>query len=590
MYIYVVEKTKGVIFMRLSNMLLKTLKNPPKDSEMPSHQYLIRGGYLNQVSSGIYTYLPLGFKVKTKIENIIRDEMIKAGSQEVSMPVVHPAKLWKKTNRFNDVGKELLRFQDRRGKDHVLAMTHEETAVDIFKQNISSYKELPFSIFHFQTKFRDELRSRAGLLRVREFVMKDAYSYHRDQESLDKKYKEFYKAYENIFNRVGLKDFVSVESAVGAMGGDKAHEFIAINEMGEDSIIRCSDCDYRANIEVAEGKIKEYKEEPKELKKVETPNTKTIEEVAGYLDIPVHKTAKAVFYKKDKEIYFIIIRGDLEVSENKVTELVGKQELEYATDEDIRKIGAEPGYASPIDIEKNDNLKILIDESVIKDNNLVTGANEKGFHYKNFNVERDLNEDNYEIVSVYEVEEGHKCSKCGGELQIENGIEIGNIFQLGYKYSKSTDTTYLNEQGKAENFLMASYGIGVGRLLATIIEDNHDDYGPIWPISVAPFEVHISALNLSKDAVKEEANKLYKDLKDIGVDVVFDDRDERAGVQFNDADLIGAPIRLLVSKRNINDNVVEMKKRSENDAEKIDRDKVLEIVKKTIKEEYKKLG
>ncbi|TYB31503.1 MAG: proline--tRNA ligase [Candidatus Mcinerneyibacterium aminivorans] len=573
--------------MRMNNLLLKTRKNPPKNSEMPSHQFLIRGGYINQVSSGIYTYLPLGFKVKTNIENIIREEMNKINGQEISMPVVHPAELWKATKRFDEVGKELLRFKDRRGKDHVIAMTHEETAVDLFKQNISSYKELPFTVYHFQTKFRDELRSRGGLLRVREFTMKDAYSYHRNQESLEKTYSQVHKAYENMFKRAGLNDFVSVESAVGAMGGNKAHEFIAINEMGEDSIIRCTDCSYRANIEVGETAIKDYPEEPKKLEKIHTPEAKTIDDLCKFLDISREKTAKAVFFKNDEKIYFLLIRGDLEINENKIKEALKVPELSYAEEEDIKSIGAEPGYASPIGIN-NENVEIYIDESLMNTNNLVTGANETNYHYKNFNIKRDLDKNKYEVVSIYKVKDGDKCPRCNGTLKFENGIEIGNIFQLGYKYSKSTNTTYLDENGKAQNFIMASYGIGIGRLMATIIEDNHDEYGPIWPITVSPFDVHIVAINLDNKKVKNEAEKIYRKLKENNINVIFDDRDERAGVQFNDADLIGAPFRLTVSSRNLKDSKIEFKRRDEDNSQKLDKSNIIKEIIDKVEKEYDK--
>ena len=574
--------------MKMNNLLLKTRKNPPKDSEMISHQYLIRGGYVNQVASGIYTFLPLGFKIKTKIENIIREEMNKSGGQEVSMPVVHPGKLWKLTKRFYEVGNELLRFKDRRGKDHVLAMTHEETAVDIFRQNISSYKELPFIIYHFQTKFRDEPRSRGGLLRVREFTMKDAYSYHKNQKSLDKTYWELHEAYENIFRKNGLNDFISVESAVGSMGGNSAHEFIAINNQGEDSIIRCDSCNYRANVEVAESRIESYKENPDKLEEIHTPNTKTIKELSEFLDIPEHKTAKAVFLKDEDKIIFILIRGDLNINENKVMEATKVPELIYASDEEIKNIGAAPGFASPIGLESSENLEILIDESILNSNNLVTGANKKDYHYKNFNIERDLDKSNYKIVSVYESREGDSCPKCDGILHVENGIEIGNIFQLGYKYSKSTNSTYLDKDGEEKHFLMCSYGIGIGRLMATIIEDNHDNYGPIWPITVSPYEVHIVAINLDNDEVKKEADNLYSTLIDNNIDVIYDDRNERAGVQFNDADLLGVPLRLVVSSRNLKDNKIEFSYRGEKETQKIDREKIVDFIKNKIAEEYKK--
>lgn len=573
--------------MRMSQLAGRRLKEDPKDAQMISHKYLIRGGYIRQLSTGIYSFLPIGYKIKQKVEQIIREEMNLVDGQEVLMPVVHPADLWRETGRYDAIGSELLRFKDRTDKDNVLAMTHEEAAVQCIRNDVSSYKQLPFMIYQFQTKFRDEPRSRGGLIRVREFTMKDAYSFHASQNCLESYYQKVFDAYMRVFKRAGLKEYISVESDTGIMGGGKAHEFMSINDHGEDTLIICPKCGYRANKEVAEGIITHYPEAPKKLEKVATPNVTTIEEVAALLQLPTHRTAKAVFYKTaENKLVFAVIRGDLEVNETKLKKILQSKDLAFANDEDIRAIGAVPGYASPLAID-NKKVRVLIDESVEKSNNLVCGANEKDFHYFNFNLS-DLEKGTYEIVQMAAVRDGDGCVECNTALTVKKGIEIGNIFQLGLKYSVPMNATFLDEEGKSKPMIMASYGIGVGRLIATVIEDNHDDYGPIWPMSVAPYEVQLCGLNMNKDNTKEKAEQLYKDLQVAGLDVLFDDRDERPGVQFNDADLIGVPVRVIISPKTLENGSVELKLRGVKDATIVPIGDIVEKVKTLVESEKAK--
>ena len=572
--------------MKLSKFVGKRLKEAPKDAVMPSHVFLVRGAYVKQLAAGIYSMLPLGHRVKSKIENIIRNEMNKIEGQEVSMPVIHPADIWKETNRYFDIGDELLRFKDRTGKEHVLAMTHEEASVHLVKNNVSSYKQLPFMIYQIQTKFRDEARSRGGLIRVREFTMKDAYSFHETNEDLERYYNIVHESYMRIFKKSGLNNFISVESDTGIMGGGKAHEFMALNDAGEDTLFICPKCGYKANKEIAQSIIENYPEEEKQLEKVETPDKKTIEEVADFLNLPKRKILKTVIYKLETQLVFAIIRGDLDINETKLKKILKSKDLKFATDDEIMSVGAVPGFASPLNLDKD--VIIIADNSVVSSNNLVCGANEMNYHYKNFNLKRDLNESKYIVADIYSVKEHDKCINCGNELDLKRGIEIGNIFQLGTKYSKPMHATFLDKSGKEQYFIMASYGIGVGRLMATIIEEHHDKFGPIWPITVAPFEVHLNGLNLKKGDTKEKCDTLYNEMLQNGIDVIYDDRDERPGVQFNDADLIGVPFRIIVSPKTLSEDEVEFKKRGEKDSIRLSFDQVIPFLKEKIEAEYKK--
>lgn len=571
--------------MRYSQLLTQTLREVPADAEAISHQLALRAGLIRSLASGIFSFLPLGLRVKRKIEQILREEMERADCFEISMPVVQPAEIWRESGRWNDVGQEMMRMKDRADRDMCLAMTHEEAVTDLARHMVQSYRQLPLSAFQLQTKFRDEPRSRGGLIRVREFTMKDGYSFHTDQAGLDAYYPRMYEAYQRIFERAGLGDHViAVESDPGMMGGTEAHEFMYLNPGGEDTLLLCDSCGYRANRQVATYEREAIEaEDEKPLQKVATPNCKTIEEVASFLNVPQSKTAKAVFLigtiSGEEKFIFAVLRGDHELNETKLANVVKAQALRPATDEEITAVGAVPGYASPMAVK---NAIVVIDEAIAKGTNFVSGANEEGHHYLNVNVGRDFDPDI--VTDLIAVEKGMPCPVCGTPLDSTRGIEVGNIFKLGTKYSDSMGAKVLDENGKAQSIVMGCYGIGVGRLLACIIEAHHDDHGIIWPISVAPFEVQIVVLTGRKPAGElKAAEKLYGELKSAGLEVLLDDRDERAGVKFNDADLIGIPIRLTVGSRGLANGQIEMKLRHENDRTDVPLDQVIESVKDEVR-------
>ena len=571
--------------MRYSQLLTQTLREVPADAEAISHQLALRAGLIRSLASGIFSFLPLGLRVKRKIEQILREEMERADCFEISMPVVQPAEIWHESGRWNDVGPEMMRMKDRADRDMCLAMTHEEAVTDLARHMVQSYRQLPLSAFQLQTKFRDEPRSRGGLIRVREFTMKDGYSFHIDQAGLDAYYPRMHEAYQRIFERAGLGEHViSVESDPGMMGGTEAHEFMYLNPSGEDTLLLCDSCGYRANRQVATYEREAIEaESEKPLQKVATPNCKTIEEVASFLNVPQSKTAKAVFLigtiSGEEKFIFAVLRGDHELNETKLANAVKAQVLRPATDEEIIAVGAVPGYASPMAVK---NAIVVVDEAIAKGTNFVSGANEEGYHCLNVNVGRDF--DPNIVTDLIAVEKGMPCPECGAPLDSTRGIEVGNIFKLGTKYSDSMGAKVLDENGKAQALVMGCYGIGVGRLLACIIEAHHDDHGIIWPISVAPFEVQIVVLTGRKPAGElEAAEKLYEQLKAAGLDVLLDDRDERAGVKFNDADLIGIPIRLTVGSRGLANGQIEMKLRHENDRTDVPLDQVIERVRCEVK-------
>ena len=571
--------------MRYSQLLTQTLRELPADAEAISHQLALRAGLIRPLASGIFSFLPLGLRVKRNIEQILREEMERADCFEISMPVVQPAEIWRESGRWDDVGQEMMRVKDRADRDMCLAMTHEEAVTDLARHMVQSYRQLPLSAFQLQTKFRDEPRSRGGLIRVREFTMKDGYSFHINQAGLDAYYPRMYEAYQRIFERAGLgDDVIAVESDPGMMGGTEAHEFMYLNPGGEDTLLLCDTCGYRANRQVATYKREAIEaESEKPLQKVATPNCKTIEEVASFLDVPQSKTAKAVFLigtiNGEDKFIFAVLRGDHELNETKLANVVKAQALRPATDEEITAVGAVPGYASPMAVK---NAIVVADKAIAKGTNFVSGANEEGYHCLNVNVGRDFDPDI--VTDLIAVEKGMPCPECETPLNSTRGIEVGNIFKLGTKYSDSMGAKVLDENGKMQPLVMGCYGIGVGRLLACIIEAHHDDHGIIWPISVAPFEVQIVVLTGRKPAGElEAAEKLYGQLKAAGLDVLLDDRDERAGVKFNDADLIGIPIRLTVGSRGLANGQVEMKLRHENDRSDVPLDQVIERVKCEVK-------
>ena len=566
--------------MRMSQLVGRTVREAPKDATTVSHKFLIRGGYVKPVSAGIYSLLPLGKRIVDKIERIIREEMNTIGGQEVLMPVVLPAELWKESGRYDSVGQELLRFKDRNEKEMILAMTHEEAVVHLVRNDVNSYKQLPMMLYHIQTKYRDEARPRAGMIRVREFTMKDAYSFHADEKCLDSYYNKVYKAYENIFRKVGLAECLSIESDPGMIGGNVSHEFMAVAECGEDVIFSSPDGTYKANRDVATAAWKFTKEEMLELEKVSTPGRESIEDVTEFLGVKPENTGKAVFFTDaEGELVFAMIRGDFDVNESKLKKILNTTTLAYADDDAIRSCGAEPGYASPLAIDP-DKVRVVVDKSVAGSSNLIVGANEKDWHYKNFNLERDLPD--AEVADIATVREGDPCPVTGQPLQMKRGIEVGNIFKLGTKYAEPMNCTFLDANGKARYMVMGCYGIGVGRTMAAVVEQSHDNFGPVWPVAIAPYHVHVCALNINKDEVKETAEKLYKNLTGAGIETLYDDRGEKAGSMFNDADLAGIPFRVIVSPKTLQEGKVEFRTRAERNGELLDTDTAAEIIRNRI--------
>lgn len=574
--------------MRMSQMVGRRIKEDPKDAKIASHKLLVRGGFVRAVSAGIYSLLPMGYRIVEKIEKIVREEMNRIDGQEVRLPLVLPAELWEESGRFASVGSELLRFRDRNGKNMVLGMTHEEAMVQLVRTEVTSYKQLPVMTYQFQLKYRDEARPRAGLIRVREFVMKDAYSFHTDQKDLEEYYERAHEAYERVFRRVGLKNVVSIKANSGMMGGNVSHEFMSIADCGEDTIFISPDGkSYKANREIAVSGLKfEKSGEELPLEKVATPGKKTIEEVAEFLNVKPENTGKAVFYSDmEGKLIFVMIRGDFEVNESKLQNHLGLLEIKFATDDQIREAGAVPGYASPVGIDPG-KCRIIIDPSIVGSSNLVVGANEADYHYRNFNYGRDL--DGAEVLDIAMVRDGDPCPVTGEPLQMKRGIEVGNIFQLGTKYSAPMNCNYLDKEGKPHPMVMGCYGIGIGRTMATVAEDSHDDYGPIWPMSIAPYQVQICALNPDKGGVGEAAEKLYQELNTLNVEVLLDDRGEKAGFMFNDADLMGIPFRLTVSPRSLEQGMAEFRLRSCKDTELLPLSDAAKIIAERVKEELKK--
>jgi prolyl-tRNA synthetase len=556
--------------MRMSRAFSTTLREVPADAEIPSHQLLLRAGFISQLGAGIFTYLPLAHRAMTRIENIMREEINGIGGQELTMPVVHPADVWQETGRWSQIGEEMARFKDRTDHDMVLAMTHEEIVTDLARREIQSYRQLPQLIYHIQTKFRDDPRPRAGLIRVREFTMLDSYSLDRDWTGLDEQYQAHYDAYFRIFHRCGLP-VRAVGSDTGMMGGKEAHEYMYLTPVGEDTLMFCDLCDYAANRQVAS--FRKPQPEPEELlpiEKVATPDVATIADLAAFLNISETRTAKAVFFiaemaeSNDSLLIFAVLRGDMTLNETKLVNVIGNankgsvRNLRPAQDEEIATVGAVPGYASPIGINR-ENVLVVTDDLLPHTPNLVAGANEAGFHLRNTNIGRDYEPDI--IADIAQAEDGAPCPHCEGILEAKRGVEVGNIFKLGTRYTEALGATFLDENGKSQPIVMGSYGIGVGRLLACVAEEYHDNYGLIWPVSIAPYPVHLVVLSSKDGSAEETADLLYQDLIDAGLEPYYDDRDERAGVKFNDADLIGLPLRVTVSSRSLEKGGFEFKRR-----------------------------
>ncbi len=544
--------------MKLDKLVGERFKEKPSDCVVESHALMVRGGYIKYVANGIYSsYTPLK-RITRKIEQILREEMDKVDGQEVQFPVVMPASLWEESGRYQSIGKEMARFSDRNDSPLVLGMTHEEAAVQLVREYGQSYNKYPFMIYQIQTKFRDEARPKSGLIRVREFTMKDAYSFHTSQEDLEQYYDKCHKAYERIFARAGIPEVISVASDSGMMGGKISHEFMLLTGIGEDSIAICSECDYKANLEAAENiVINKKSEKVEQLNKVHTPDKHTIEEVCEFLNKDAKNSCKAVVYQRNADDKYIVLflRGDLEVNETKLTNYLGFEIHPAVITEDS---GLNAGFIGPVNL-KGDFI-VLYDRSLKDLNNLVCGANELDYHYTGLDLDRDL--ENVEYHDFAKIQEGGICPKCGKHaITVSRGIEVGNIFQLGTKYTKAMGMTYIDSTGKAQYPIMGCYGIGVGRLAAAICEVCHDDYGPIWPKAIAPYQVHLCAVRSDDQEVKAFADKLYQDLLDKGVEVIYDDRNVSAGIMFSDADLLGVPLRVIVSPRNIKQGVVEIKTR-----------------------------
>lgn len=583
------ESRKRDYTMRLSKMHLKTLREVPNEAELASHILLLRGGMIRKLASGIYGYMPLGWRSIRKIENIIREEMDKSGSQEVLMSAIQPAELWQESKRWFAYGPEMWRVKDRHEREFCLGPTHEEVFTDIVRNEISSHRQLPVNLYQIQTKYRDEARPRFGLMRSREFIMKDAYSFDKDEEGLDESYKEMYETYERIFTRCGLT-FRAVEADTGAIGGSNSHEFTAISEVGESEITYCNACKMAATTEKAEVADECSEEDVKEipLEKIYTPNTKTITEVAQYLDIDEKKTIKALLFvthddQGEKSGYAIaFIRGDRELNEVKLINALGihEHQIEFADEAEIADAtGAVGGFTGPIGLV---NCTVVIDSELTKLKNLCAGANEKNYHIKNVNYGRDYKGDI--IADIKTLKANDPCPKCGASVKHARGIEVGQVFKLGTKYSDSMGAVYKDENQKDKPIVMGSYGIGVSRTLAAIIEQNHDENGIIWPMPVAPYEVMITVVKVKDDVQMELAEKMYDELVEAGIEVLLDDRDERVGVKFKDADLLGVPIRITVGKGATN-KLVEYKLRRDVEKVELHMEEAIEKAKKTVLKE-----
>lgn len=561
--------------MYFSRLFSPTLREIPAEAEVISHQMMVRAGYIRKSSSGVYTYLHMAQRVLQKISGIVREEMDKAGGQEIMLPIIQPAELWLESGRWHVYGKELFRFKDRHDRDFCLGPTHEEIITDLVRGEINSYRQLPLMLYQIQNKYRDERRPRFGLIRGREFIMKDLYSFDRDEEALDISYWKMYDAYTAIFTRCGL-DFRPVEADSGAIGGSTTHEFMVLAEAGEAEIVYCPDCDYAANIEIAPCKPSANQpEELQELNKVATPGKATIEDVTKFLDVSAQRIIKTLFFQADDEVIAVLVRGDRTVNEIKVQRIHPSLTLELASQESIRLVtGGEVGYVGPVGLARN--VKVYADEEVRTMVNAVCGANENNYHLLNVQPVRDFQVAKYGDLRL--IEPGEPCPKCGSVLKRARGIEVGQVFKLGTKYSKALNATYVDETGKENLIVMGCYGIGVSRTMAATIEQNNDQDGIIWPIAIAPYQVVVIPVSVSDQGLWQEALAVYEELKNAGVEVVIDDRDERAGVKFKDADLIGYPLRITVGKKALADGNVEVKLRTEKEAGFVARNSIVEYI------------
>ncbi|WP_210618300.1 proline--tRNA ligase [Mammaliicoccus lentus] len=560
--------------MKQSKVFIPTLREEPAEAESISHKFLLKSGMIKQNARGIYSYLPTAKRVLNKIERIVREEMEKIDGVEVLMPVLQPSELWEESGRWEAYGSELMRLKDRNNRDFALGPTHEEIITSLVRDELKSYKRLPITLFQIQSKFRDEKRPRFGLLRGREFIMKDAYSFHSDEESLDETYNDMYNAYHNIFTRVGLK-FRPVLADSGAIGGDHTHEFMALAEIGEDTIVYSDSTDFAANIEKAEVVYTPNPEytEIKELEKVETPDVKTAQALADFLNVTLDRIIKSMIIKVDDEYVMILIRGHHELNDVKLKSFFKTENIELATETEIENImGAKPGSLGPVNVDK---IKIYADQFIQDINNLAVGANEDGYHYLNANVDRDFKVEAYGDFRF--ILEGEALPNNLGNAKFAEGIEVGQVFKLGTKYSESMNATFLNEQGRAQPLIMGCYGVGISRTLSAVIEQHHDDNGILWPKAISPYDLHLIAINPKQEAQKELSDQIYEQLRE-KFDVLYDDRKERAGVKFNDADLIGLPVRIMVGKK-ASEGIVEVKRRDNTESQEVHVDEIEEVIK-----------
>ena len=544
--------------MRVSKMFAPTLREVPAEAEVVSHQLLLRAGFMRKSTNGMYSYLPLAWRVLKKIENIVREEMDNAGAQEIMMPIMQPAEIWQESGRWGAYGAEMIRLKDRHNREYCLGPTHEEMVTTLIKGDVRSYRQLPMNVYQIQDKFRDERRPRFGLMRSRDFIMKDAYSFDRDEAGLDVSYKSMYDAYTNVFNRCGLT-FRPVEADSGAIGGSGSHEFMVIAESGEAEIVYCTECDYAANVEKAEMHvIKAADEAALERAEVETPNCKSIADVCAFLNMPVEKSVKAVAYKSEKGLILCFVRGDHEVNEVKVINTCNVLEVEMADENLLVENGTCGGYMGPVGIDP-EKVMVVVDHSVMQMHNFCCGANKEGYHMVNVNPGRDFTPTF--VADIRLIQEGDPCPHCGGKVAKARGIEVGQVFKLFTKYSAAMNCTFLDENGKENPMVMGCYGIGVSRTMAACIEQNNDKDGMIWPVAIAPYEVLVVPVNTKDEASTAKAEEIYEVLKKAGIEAVIDDRNERPGVKFKDADLIGYPLRVVVGPKTLAEGNIEVKAR-----------------------------
>ncbi len=572
--------------MRYSNYLIPTHKEVPAEAEVISHQLMLRAGLIRKLTSGIYTYLPAGLKTIRKVENIIRQEMNRSGAIEVLMPAVQPAELWQESGRWEYYGRELLRFKDRHNRDACLGPTHEEVITDLVRKEVHSYRQMPINLYQIQTKFRDEIRPRFGVMRCREFIMKDAYSFDADEKRADKSYEIMYETYSNIFRRCGLK-FRAVEADTGSIGGSFSHEFMVLARTGEDQIVNCLKCNYAANLEKAE--VNRGRREPsppieedmKPVEEVVTPEIRTVEEVTSFLSISPSQLIKTLIFKSDGDVVAALVRGDHELNEIKLRNILGAEQVEMADPELVADVtGAPMGFAGPMGLA----VQVLADHAIEGMKNFVTGGNRQDLHLRNVNMERDFHVDLFADLRMITPEDS--CPRCGAEIQFGRGIEVGHVFKLGSKYSKAMGAVFSDEEGIEKPIVMGCYGIGVGRTVAAAIEQNHDENGIIFPIPLAPFEVVILPLQMHEPEVVTASEKIYRELSESGLDVLLDDRDLRAGVKFYDADLLGTPVRVTVGMRNLKAGQVEMKLRLEKESSQVPVQEAPACIKQKVKELY----